>query len=184
MKKLLMLAALMAVANFAGAAYFTTIFQDQNYKNPQISAGATFNSRFQLNGGNSQVALVYHGADIHDTLLPQFLLDAGVQPISWSLLNAGAGVSNGSLSLPFGPSVNLVGTVLGPLLQFAKSSSSKVAQGAASMVQSPSGGITAGPVWTLSHLYANGTVFPVDSWTAPPGWFIGGLWKFTLGASK
>jgi hypothetical protein len=173
MKKLLLAAlAAAALAVPSRAAYIGTIFQ--NPGDLHLSAGATFNSRFTFNGGNTQVALAYHDADPKDSLLPQRLLDLGVEPISYAL-SAGLGGTTGNFVVPFGLSANLTPTLLGPGLKALQSSGNKTAQGIASIISSPAGGVAFGPNWTARGM-RDGTILPFNQWRFPPGWFVGALW--------
>lgn len=176
MTRTLLAAAILAIgaAAPARAAYLKTIFQDPTH--PQVSAGLSFNSKLELDGGGTAVALVYHGADAADTLVPQALLDLGIRPISWAI-QAGVGGDRQNVTVPFGASVNLTPTVLGPALDALRRSFSPKLQTLSKILDSPAGGVAFGPQWTAKPV-RDGRLLPLSSWRFPPGWFVGGLWKF------
>lgn len=154
--------------------YLETIFTDPAH--PQLSAGVTFNSKFTFTGGVTMVAPVYHRGDPDNSLIPKKLQDMGLKPISWGL-NIGVGGAEGNFVVPFGFSANLTPTVLGPALKAMRASGNSTAQGIASIIDSPAGGVAFGPAWT-AYPMRDGVVRPLNEWSFPPGWFVGGLWKF------
>jgi hypothetical protein len=162
------------VAAPARAAYIKTILQDPTH--PRVSAGLSFNSKLELDGGGTAVALVYHEADREDSLIPNALLDLGIRPVSWAI-QGGVGGDTKNVIIPFGASANLTPTVLGPALDLMRRSSSPTAQTLAKILDSPAGGVAFGPQWTAKPV-RDGVILPLNSWRFPPGWFVGGLWRF------
>lgn len=154
--------------------YIKTLLDDPLH--PPLSAGVTFDARMKLNGGATMAAVVYHPADPENSLVPQRLLDLGVRPIGWAV-NLGLGGTPEEFVVPFGASANLTPTVLGPGLDLMKKSSSAVLKTVATAIDGPSGGIAFGPQWT-TKLMRGGVILPLNEWRFPPGWFVGGLWKF------
>ncbi len=169
----LLLALLLPVS--LDAAYFKTIVSDINH--PQMSAGATFNSRFSPIGGIINYSIIYHPADADDSLIPGFLLRSGVRPISWSLLDVGVGGASGNFIAPVGASINLTPTVLGPLVDYLGKSESSIARGIGNIISGPNGGVAFGPKW-VAYPVVDSVVVPVTQWRFPPGWFVGGMWTF------
>lgn len=166
------------IAAPARAGYLKTILQ--NPAHPHMSAGLSFNSKLDLDGGGTALALVYHDANPDDSLIPQALLDLGVRPISWAI-QAGVGGDRQNFTVPFGVSANLTPTVLGPAIDAMRRSDSPMARNLAKVLDSPAGGVAFGPQWTAKPV-RDGVILPINVWRFPPGYFVGGLWK--LGGPK
>ena len=175
MKKIL---GLMLFATFfcgsVKAAYLDSIFQHPT--SPQISGGALLNSGMTPTGGATELALVYHSANVSNTLMPQVLLDLGVRPMSWAI-NIGLGGNAGNAMVPLGASVNLVPSALGPVLDLMSASSNLTVQQISRVIASESGGCAFGPTWT-AYPVVNGGWKPMNAWRFPPGWFLGASYKF------
>lgn len=174
MKHALIVSFVMFLAPLTHAKYFQNIIQDPTH--PQLSLGETFTPRFKPNGLCTEAAVVYHVADPNETLIPKALLDLGVKPESWAF-NIGVGGDHGTFFVPMGLSINLTPSVLGPVLSPMKASSNSTLNFIANVVDSPSGGVAFGPAWT-AYPIVDGTVLPLNRWRFPPGWFVGGLWRF------
>lgn len=174
MKRSMVFIVAMFMSHRVHAKYLQNIFQDPTH--PQVSVGETFTPKFKPSGLCTEAAVVYHQADPNETIIPKVLLDIGVKPESWAL-NIGVGGDRGNYFVPFGASMNLTPSVLGPLLLPMKASSNKSLNLVANLIDSPNGGVAFGPSWTAYPL-VNGTVLPLNRWRFPPGWFVGGLWRF------
>lgn len=172
-----LIAAVLLLASPASAQYFNTIAQ--NPAHPYMSAGTNLTMKGAFDGVTTQVALIWHKGDPKDSMLPQALLDAGVQPISWSLLDCGAGYGNGAGVLTCGSAVNLAPTLLGPLAKALGHSSSAMAQGLATMINgSPAGtGLALGYTWHAEPIQS-GTLLPFDRWGSHLDAFLGLAYGF------
>lgn len=114
MKKLLA-GLLIFVPHLAMAeSYFKTIYSDPLH--PKISATALFTSKADYDGTVGDVALIWHKADINDSLWPHALLDAGFPPLTWTLLELGAGGDGHKGFVHTGASVDIAPTLLGPFV--------------------------------------------------------------------
>lgn len=175
MKKMI-LAALVCLGGLdARAAYFNTIVSDPAH--PKISAKLLYTSKFALDGGLSDVALVYHKADPADCLWPKKLLDLGFPPVSWTLLEAGAGGNRETAFTHLGVSVNFAPTLLGPLINALDKIGGK-AEALGMLLVSPDGsGLSLGLGWK-ANVVQNGGVVPFDHLRFPPRYSMGYVYQF------
>jgi hypothetical protein len=163
----------------ATATEFNGPYVDSVFHHPSAvpySAGATFTSRFVANGAATMAGAVWHKADPRNTLMPQKLMDLGIEPVGWAV-NVGLGGNAGDYFVPVGLSANLLPSALGPGLKLLRQSGNKTLQGIATVISSPSGGVAFGPAWT-AYPMVNGTVLPLNRWRFPPGWFCGATYAF------
>lgn len=93
--------------------YFQTILKDPAH--PKVSASLLYTAQMDFDGGVTDVALVYHKADPTDTLWPQKLLDLGMPPLSWTLLELGFGGNRDTAFARGGLAVDVAPTLLSPL---------------------------------------------------------------------
>ncbi len=182
MLKKTLVAVLLLVAPAAHAfdgAYFQAVWEGDNYKHQPVSAGTLLSSRGGFDGLSARGGIAWHKADPANSLVPQFLRDAGVKPFSWTLLACGGAVGNGDASFSCGPGVNLSPTVLGPLAELLKQSRSSLAQGAAVLIEgTPDGtGLNLGPTWSATPV-ANGAFKPINRWGSKLDWFLGAAYTF------
>ncbi len=177
----LILQAAVAVALFwifaprARAAYFDTIFQDPAH--PKLSAKFLYTPKFAPDGGVTDVAAVYHRADPADSLWPRALLAAGLPPLSWTLLELGAGGNSQSGFLHFGASVNAAPTILGPLTARLRAAGGTYAK-AADVLSAPNGtGLALGLGWKADAV-ANGGLRRFNQMRFPPRFGVGYTYQF------
>jgi hypothetical protein len=174
--KILIAAAVLALAAPVQAAYFSTFFQEPT--KPHISAGALFDSRLIARGAASNLSLIFHRANTDDSLIPKSWQEAGIKPIAWSLLDVGIGKQSGDFIIAVGASVNLSPTILGPVADKMKASGSLFLRGFGYLLDSSGGsGIAFGPKWMACPLHGD-TFKPFNQWNFTPGWFLGASWQF------
>jgi hypothetical protein len=165
----------LGIALPAGAAYFDTLFADPAH--PRVSARMLYTSRFAPDGGIGDVALIYHRADPADSLWPKAFLDAGAPPISWTLLEIGAG---GNLQTAFasaGVSVNVAPSVLGPLAAALKRAGGAAANFGALLVAPNGSGVNASLGWKTNVLQDGGFA-RFDRMRFPPRYGFGYCYQF------
>ena len=179
MRTLLVALALLAapaVHAFDGP-YFTALWE--NPAHPVASAGSLLTAKGAYDGVSTKVALVWHKADPKNSIVPQALQNVGVKPFSWTLLDCGAGYGNGTGKADCGAGVNLAPTLLGPLAQPLKASSSPLAQAIGAVIGGlPDGsGLNVGPTWAATPVQ-NGTLMPINHWGSHLDFFFGATYGF------
>ena len=152
------------------AAYLDTIVA--NPAHPYLSASMLYTSKLVLDGGVTDVALVWHVADPKDSLWPQKWIDAGVPALSWTLLECGAGGNTSSGFAECGASLDAAPTILGPLVSALNKAGGKYAT-VASLIANPNGnGVKLGVSWK-ANLLENGGVPQFDKIRAPVRYKVG-----------
>ena len=175
------LALLLALAVSPAAAfdgpYFTALWE--NPAHPVASVGSLLTAKGAYDGVSTKVTLVWHKADAANSITPQALQNIGVKPFSWTLLDCGAGYGNGTGKLNCGAGVNLAPTILGPIAQPLKASSSPLAQAAGAIIGGlPDGsGLNVGPTWAATPIQ-NGTLRPLNRWGSHLDFFFGATYGF------
>jgi hypothetical protein len=158
--------------------YFRGIWESTYTSHPIVTMGTLMTTKGAYDGVTTQVALVWHKGDKYNTIIPQALQDMGVQPMSWTLLNAGAGYGNGTGNMLCGSSVNVGPSLLGPVGQLLKQSNNIVAQTAGNFLQGTSaGGVALGYVWNANPI-KDGALMPFNQWGSHLDAFLGAEWKF------
>lgn len=181
--KLTLLAALMfgslvpAVAADFDGAYFHTIIQNSSH--PYVSAGSNFTTKGKFDGATTQVAMIWHKGDAKNTLIPQFALDAGAKPFSWTLVACGAGYGNGTGVLTCGSSINVAPTLFGPLSQLLNLTQNPIAKAIGTfLVGTPSGsGLALGYTWHMEPV-RDSTLKPLNHWGSHADMFVGVGYEF------
>lgn len=135
MRKILA-ALLLSLPAIAKAAYLETIFKDPAH--PYVSASVLYTPRFDFDGGMTDVAIVYHKADVNDSLWPKSWINAGVPALSWQLIELGIGGDRHTAFGSAGSSVDLAATLLGPLASVLKAQGGTYAT-ASNLLVSPDG---------------------------------------------
>lgn len=158
-------------------AYFRTLAS--NPAHPYVSLGSNFTTRGEYDGMTSQVALIWHKGDPANTLIPDFALNAGLKPFSWTLAACGAGYGNGTGVLTCGSSINVAPTLFGPLAQVLKATGNPVAKAIATfMAGAPNGsGLALGYTWHMEPV-ADGALKPFSQWGSHVDAFIGAGYEF------
>lgn len=172
MKKTLLAALLLAgpAARAAADPYFRTILQDPTH--PKISASALYTSRGEFDGGVTDVALVYHKASAEDTLWPRQLLELGAPPISWTLVEVGAGGNRQTAYVRGGLAVDVAPTLLGPLTQALERAGGLAAKFGNLIASHDGSGVKLSLGWKTT-VVRNGGVPPLNEWSFPPRYGIG-----------
>lgn len=168
-------ALIIAAAVPSHAAYFDTLISDPSH--PKISLQALYTSKLDFDGGVSDVAAVYHKADPSDCLWPKALLNAGFPPISWTLLELGAGGNRQTGFAHAGASINAAPTLLGPLVSGLKSVGGKAAAFGDLLVNPSGGGLKLSVGWK-SNVIQNGGVLRFNELRFPPRYGIGYTYQF------
>lgn len=155
MKKfLLALVALVALSAASEAAYLDTIVADPTH--PKVSASLLYTPKLEFDGGVSDVALVFHQADPHDSLWPQKWIESGVPALSWTLLECGVGGNTQSAFGECGSSVDVAPTLLSPLTAQLRKAGGRYAL-AADLIVSPDGnGLKIGWSWKGNFVQGGG----------------------------
>lgn len=157
--------------------YFMTLASNPSH--PYVSLGSNFTTKGEYDGMTSQVALIWHKGDPTNTLIPDFALNAGLKPFSWTLLACGAGYGNGTGVLTCGSSINVAPTLFGPLAQVLNATSNPVAKAIASFVAgAPNGsGLALGYTWHMEPV-SGGALSPFSQWGSHVDAFIGAGYEF------
>lgn len=175
MKTLAAVVALLIVSVSAKAAYFDSILSDPAH--PKISASMLYKSKLSFDGAESDVAVVFHKADVHETIIPQRLLDAGVKPVSWTLLEIGGGGDRVQAFASIGPGVYVAQTLLGPLTEVLRDAGGNYAK-AADLIVSPNGsGVRLGIHWK-SNVLENGGLVQFNRMRFAPRYVVGYSYQF------
>lgn len=175
MKRTTIAALLLLGPRFAFARYFDTILSDPMH--PAISATALFTSRLKADGGEAAVATVYHKGDPNDTFLPKAVLDLGVDPISWTLLELGGGANTQTAFGTVGTSVNVSPAVLGPLASYLRSKGGNYATAGDLIVAKDGSGVKLGAGWKATVI-DNGAFLRFNQLRFPPRYGVGYCYKF------
>ena len=155
--------------------YFDTIFKDP--KHPKISVAALFTSRAKFDGAVTNVALVYHKASESNTIIPKKLRDLGVQPISWTLIEAGAGGNSENAFVSGGLSLDLAPALIGPLAKLLARAGGR-AEKFSKLIVSPNGtGVKLGMAWKTDFL-KDGTFQRLNDLRFPPRYSLGYTFQF------
>ena len=160
----------------AKAAYFETIFSDPLH--PRISATLLYTPQFKPDGGVANVAIIHHRASSQDTIIPKMLLNLGMQPVSWTLLELGGGGNREKGFGTIGTSVDLAPTLLGPLASWLLKVGGKGAA-VSQLLVSPdgTGGVKLSIAWKADAL-EHGTIMPLNHWRFPPRYGVGYCYQF------
>lgn len=166
-----------ALAPKLNGAYFKTLLSNPSH--PYVSLGSNFTTKGEFDGMTSQVALIWHKGDPTNTLIPDFALNAGIKPFSWTLVACGAGYGNGSGVLTCGSSINVAPTLFGPLAQALKLTSNPVANAVATFIAgAPNGsGLALGYTWHMEPV-AQGALKPFNQWGSHVDAFVGAGYMF------
>lgn len=164
-----------AIAQPAPARYFDTILSDPLH--PALSATVLYTSRAKIDGGEMTAAAVYHKGDPNETWLPKFALDLGVQPISWTLAEFGAGGNTKSGFVTGGSSVNVAPAVLGPAATALRNRGGNYAVAADLLVAKDGSGVKLGFGWKATVI-DNGGFLRFNQIRFPPRYSVGYCYKF------
>lgn len=175
MKKLLIALMLGPLTPAIAAPYFQTVVS--NPFHPFTSLTAIFTSKAVFDGALAEVAAVYHKGDKNETLLPQFLLDAGIQPVSWALLELGAGGNKETGFVNAGLGVNLAPSLLGPVTQLLERAGGNYAAFGKYVVSPDGNGVKLSLSWKL-NVISEGGFTPLTDYRAPPRYGVGYGWQF------
>lgn len=173
--KLLLAALIFACALPARAAYLKTFFQDPAH--PKVSGSMLLTSRGDFDGGESDLALIFHKADPAETLMPQALLDLGIKPVSWTLLEGGAGGNTHTGFLSAGPGVYVAPTLLGPLTQALEAAGGNYAVLGHLLVSPDGSGLRLGVHWK-ANVINNGGLTRFNDLRFPPRYVFGYGYQF------
>ena len=171
---LMILTSAASAATFDGQ-YFQEVWANQNYLHPITSTLALETFKGASDGACADVSLIWHHGDPKNTLLPQWLLNAGVQPISWGWVGGGGySTTNHSATVNSGIMVNLAPSVLGPIATPLSTSSNAVLSAIGNAILGvPKGmSVALGPVWYAEPV-SNGTLLPVNHWGSHADWGLG-----------
>lgn len=156
--------------------YFETILKDPAH--PKVGVGVLYTPAFIFDGGVTDVALIFHRANPDDTLWPQQLLDLGMVPVSWTLLEVGGGGNRETAFIHAGASVNLAPTVLTPLTKaLARVGGVPAKIGAILVAPDGSAGVRFGVGWKANAVQ-NGGLAPLNAWRFPPRYGVGYVYQF------
>lgn len=182
MKKLLVM--LLAVTGLSTTSfafdgpYFQGIWEGNNLTHPVVSAGTLLTTKGDYDGVTTQVALIWHKGDPKNSLVPESLQKFGLQPVSFTLLNCGAGYGNGTGNMLCGSSLNVGPTVMGPLGTLIKQVDNPLTKTIGSFLDgSSSGGVALGYVWNMTPVL-DGAVQPFNRWGSHLDVFLGATWNF------
>lgn len=175
MKHWLIAVSLICFGSQAHAAYFDTLFRDPTH--PKIAVSSLFTPKFVFDGAESDVALVFHKADPNETIIPQRLLDAGVKPVSWTLLEAGAGGDRHTGFASVGPGIYVAGTLLGPLTALLEYAGGTYATVGKLLVSPDGGGLRLGIHWKANAV-ENGALVPFNHLRFAPRYVLGYSYQF------
>lgn len=150
--------------------YFDTIVRDP--KHPKVSASILYTSKADFDGGETSIALVYHKGDPTDTLWPQKLLDLGMPPLSWSLLELGFGGNRDSAFIRPGFAVDVAPTLLGPLKDALHAVGGVAGRFGSLLVAEDGTGVKLSVGWK-TNLIQNGGIQRFDDLRLPPRYGIG-----------
>lgn len=164
-----------ALAAPSRAAYFKTFLQDPAH--PKVSASALYTSRGAFDGAESDLAVIFHKADPAETLLPQALLDLGVKPVSWTLLEAGAGGNTRTGFLSAGPGLYVGPTLLGPLAQALDAAGGNYAVFGRLLVAPDGSGVRLGLHWKANAV-ENGGLARFNELRFAPRYVVGYGFQF------
>lgn len=168
MKKLALLLLLCAVpASAFDGPYFQGIWEQDNYKHAATSLNTLVTPKGAFDGMALQTALVWHKGDPANTLIPERLQALGVKPFSWTLLACGGSAGNGEAAFVCGSSVNVAPTLLGPLADLLKGTSSGIAQAVGDFIakdpNASGAGLNLGYAWSAKPI-VNGAMQPLNHW--------------------
>lgn len=175
MNRTIIAAILLLGPRFAFARYFDTLLSDPLH--PAVSATVLYTSQARPDGGSLDVATIYHVGNPDDTFLPKFILDLGIKPISWTLLEIGGGGNIQTGFVKFGTSINVAPALLGPIATGLRKKGGNYAT-AANLLVSPDGaGVKLGLGWKTTVI-DNGGFLPVNKLRYPPRYGVGYCYKF------
>lgn len=173
------LIAMLLTIGLAGEAqakpYFDTIIKDPAH--PKMSAQLLYTPQFDFDGGVTNVALVYHKADPTDTLWPRKLLDLGMPPISWTLLEVGLGGNRQTAFVHGGLAVDVAPTLLGPLTNALKAAGGTAAK-IGSLIVAPNGSGVKLSVGWKTNVIQNGGLVRLHDLRLPPRYGFGYSYQF------
>jgi len=155
--------------------YFQTILK--NLAHPKMSASLLYTSKGDFDGGVTDVALIYHKGDPTDTLWPQQLLDLGMPPVSWTLLEFGFGGNRQSAFVRPGISVDVAPTLLGPIKDALHGIGGIAGRFGSLLVAENGSGVKASVGWK-ADLIQNGSVQRFNDLRLPPRYGIGYTFAF------
>lgn len=152
-------------ASFDGK-YFTGVWQlDSLSQMPSSTLELTNLKTGALDGAVANISPMWHHGDPKNTLLPQWALNAGIQPISWGFVMGGgystvshSGIMDGGLAFNLAPSVlGVIATPMSKATNPAVSTIGKIILGESAV------SLAVGPVYYAVPV-TNGTVQPFNRW--------------------
>lgn len=155
--------------------YFHTLLRE--YKTPKMSASVLYTSKFVFDGGVTDVALIYHKADPTDTLWPDSLLKLGMPPLSWTLLEVGAGGNRETGFVHAGASINVAPTLLGPITGALKAAGGTAATIGTLLVAPNGSGLKISLGWK-TDLIQDGQIVRLNALRFPPRFGLGYTYAF------
>lgn len=155
--------------------YFETILKDP--KHPKVSASVLYTSQLEFDGGVTDIALVYHKADRDDTLWPQKLLDLGMPPLSWTLLELGVGGNRQSAFARGGIAVDVAPSLLSPLKDALHSVGGLAGRFGSLLVAENGNGVKMSVGWK-TNILQNGAVQRLNDLRFPPRYGLGYTYVF------
>lgn len=178
MKLALTAAVLLSLASstpaFAGP-YFNTVLKDPLHI--PVSMQVLFTPQFGVDGGVTDAAMVWHKGSPDDSMWPQTLLNLGFPPVSWTLLELGAGGNTEDAFVHAGAGLNVAPTVLGPLTQALSAAGGTYAAFGKLLVAPDGTGLSLSAGWK-ANVIKNGVIPPLDQLTFPPRFGVGYIWVF------
>jgi hypothetical protein len=171
-----MIAAVIVFLSFsAKAAYFDGIWDNPTH--PITSLTAFYSPSLSFDGMATSAAIIYHRADIADSILPKSWLAAGVQPVAWSLLDFTAGGDSHSAFISIGPSVNLAQSLLGPVSASMQRAGGNCAMIGKLLVSPDGAGLRLAIDWK-GYVLQNGEITRLNQMRFPPRYGIGYTYPF------
>lgn len=155
--------------------YFETILK--NIAHPKMSASLLYTAQGDFDGGVTDVALIYHKGDPTDTLWPQQLLDLGMPPVSWTLLELGFGGNRQSAFIRPGVAVDVAPTLLGPLKDALHGVGGLAGRFGSLLVAENGSGVKLSVGWK-TNLIQNGSVQRFNDLRFPPRYGVGYTFAF------
>lgn len=185
---LIAVVAWLSVATYATAAnpFTVKVYGTKEYPldQPLMSGGALFDTHFNYTGGATRGSVIFHPGALtnsdgtnNDPYWPNKLSSLGFPAPSISFLDLGLGGQSGNFVVPFGPSLEMAGTMLGPVVAALNKSNNSTAKGIAGILSGPNGGLVFGPNWT-AHAMVNNSLQSPSHWRFTPGYFSGAAYKF------
>ena len=174
MKKMMLSLMLMFPA-VSRAAYFQPIWTTPSH--PLTAVTFMYTSKGMFDGAVADFAVAPHKGDVNDSILPRRWLDAGLQPISWSLLDLGVGGNTQSAFLKVGPSIDLTQNLLGPISALLIKAGGNYATFGKLMTSPTGNGLKLGVAWKV-NVWNNGGVPKFDQLSAPIRYCFGANYQW------